>query len=68
MQLYPKAIIDASTKPLEIEIEQIELAIGGWSTFLTILMGVDSQLLPVPLQDKASELKKTVCAEKIQEC
>ena len=63
-----KAIIDASTKPLEIEIEQIELAIGGWSTFLTILMGVDSQLLPVPLQEKASELKETVCAEKIQEC
>jgi hypothetical protein len=39
----PKDVIDASSKPLETEIEQIEANIKGWNTFSTVLINTINQ-------------------------
>jgi len=58
-----KAIVNASIKPLETEIEHIEASTEGWNTFSAILIDVVNQSISASLQHEESKAEAVASPE-----
>jgi chromosome segregation ATPase len=58
-----KAIVNASIKPLETEIEHIEASTEGWNTFSAVLIGVVNQSISASLQHEESKAEAVASPE-----